>query len=150
MSSLTIKDLLSILSQEKRLLLIVFGAVFAVTLFITFLIPPSYEVSTTILIERDDETALMLPSPATLLLGGIQTTENETELIKSRTVIDALIEKFNLQFPVEQKHDAFIFHLLRLFRGGPEFIGSPYFAKVHPGMEAVSYTHLTLPTIYSV
>jgi len=135
MSSLTIKDLLSILSQEKRLLLIVFGAVFAVTLFITFLIPPSYEVSTTILIERDDETALMLPSPATLLLGGIQTTENETELIKSRTVIDALIEKFNLQFPVEQKHDAFIFHLLRLFRGGPEFIGSPYFAKVHPGME---------------
>ncbi|HSA33022.1 MAG TPA: hypothetical protein P5077_04785 [bacterium] len=134
MTDLTLKDLLIILRHGSRMMLILFPAIFFISLFAALLFAPEYEVSTTILIEQDDPSALMLPNPATLLLGGFQTSENETELIKSRAVIDGLVDHFNLQFPVERLNDSFFSQLIGRLRGDPEFIGAPYFVQTHPAL----------------
>lgn len=134
MTELTLKDLLTILRHGSRMLLILFPAVFFLSLFAALLFAPEYEVSTTILIEQEDPSALMLPNPATLLLGGFQTSENETELIKSRAVIEGLVDRFNLQFPVERVHDSFFRQFIGRLGGAPEFVGAPYFAQTHPAL----------------
>lgn len=134
MADLNIKDLAVILRHGSRMAFTIFLVIFCLSLFAALLFAPEYEVSTTILVEQEDPSALMLPNPATLLLGGFQTSENETELIKSRAVIDGLVEKFNLQFPVERVHDSFFYQILGRFRGDPEFVGAPYFVRVHPSL----------------
>ncbi len=134
MTDLTVKDLIAVVRHGTRMAVIVFSVTFCVSLFAMFLFAPEYEVSTTILIEQEDPSALMLPNPAALLMGGFQAAQNETELIKSRVIIDALIEKFNLQFPVERINDSFFRQFVGKFRGEPDFIGAPYFAKTHPGL----------------
>lgn len=134
MTDLTIKDLAVILRHGARTAAMVFTLIFAITLFAMFLFAPEYEVSTTILIEQEDPSALLLPNPAALLMGGFQAAQNETELIKSRVVIDALIEKFNLQFPVERTNETFFRQFVGKFRGEPDFIGAPYFAQVHSSL----------------
>ncbi len=134
MNDLTIKDIVPILRHGAKLLFSVFGVVFLISIITMFLIAPQYEVSTTILIEQEDPSALMLPNPAAILLGSMQGSQNEVELIKSRAVIDTLIEKFNLQFPIRRSHDSFFRQLMGRFRGDPDYIGSPYFLKTHSSL----------------
>ena len=90
---------------------------------------PKYNVNTSIIIEEKDDS--MNISPEAMLLGGqSQKIANEIEIIKSRKVLDTVINELNLQYVVEKKYNFLFGYYLNLILGNKTVQGSLNILKV--------------------
>jgi len=117
-------------------------------LFLAFF-EPKYSVTTSIIIEESDDS--MNISPEAMLLGGqSQKIANEIEIIKSRKVLDAVINELNLQYVVEKKYNFLFSYYLNLILGNKTIQGSLNIVKIPQKIRGTDFEIYTDADGYTV
>ncbi len=110
---------------------------FIFLLFLAFF-EPKYSVNASIIIEEKDDS--MNISPEAMLLGGqSQKIANEIEIIKSRKVLDAVINELNLQYVVEKKYNFLFSYYLNLLLGNKTVQGSLNIVKIPQKIQGMDF-----------
>ena len=116
---ITLKDLVKILCDNKKLFFVSSFVTFSVLSFVfLFLLTPVYDVNSSLEI-RSQQTSPSLSFDAISMLmgGGISNDKSiDLELLKSRTVLDSVIAKNGLQVNVKRKNNTMFSYIWnRLF-----------------------------------
>ena len=121
----TVKDVIRILHNNKKLFLVSSFAACSVLSFVfLFLLTPVYDVNSSIEI-RTQQTSSSFSFDAVAMLmggGGIASDKSiDLDLLKSRTMLDSVVEKNNLRMNVRRKNNTMFAYLWnRVFGELPE------------------------------
>lgn len=123
MEELKLKLVLDILKKDRLLLLKLFTGIFFFFFSVILFVEPKYPISSSIIVEEKDNS--MSATSITMLMSGqSQKILNEIEILKSRTLFDAVINELNLTYKIERNNNFFISYLLKVLSGKPPFEGS--------------------------
>jgi uncharacterized protein involved in exopolysaccharide biosynthesis len=118
---ITIEDFIKILRDNKKLYCISSLITFAVIVFVfLFVITPVYSVNSSIEIRSTQGSTSISPfDMMSQFIGGVMSNSRsiDFELLKSRTLMDSVIQKDNLQMNVRKKNNSMFVHYWSKFFG---------------------------------
>lgn len=118
---ITIEDFIKIIRDNKKLYCISSLITFAVIVFVfLFVITPVYSVNSSIEIRSSQGSTSISPfDMMSQFIGGVMSNSKsiDFELLKSRTLMDSVIQKDNLQMNVRKKNNSMFSHYWNKFFG---------------------------------
>jgi len=139
MDDLKLKLALNILFRSRKIVFLYFCSFFTLLFFVVLLQTPTYPVSSSIIVEEKDNS--VSAAAITMLMSGqSQKILNEIEILKSREIVDSILEEFNLTYRIERKYNTFINYILRVLSGEPIIEGSLYAENVPEQLKSVKST----------
>lgn len=116
-SDVSILDLLVVISERKRIVLRVTGAVVLLSIILAFVIPKKYAASVTLLPPRENSSLSAALSSELGSLGGMAALAGSglgmknpndmyVALLKSRTVEDAMVQRFHLMQEYHKRYES--------------------------------------------
>src|SRR5512139_1198050 len=97
----TLRDLLTVLFKHRRKVLVVFFGVVAIVTALTFLLPPSYEAKSSLLVRFGREYVYRPEIGATSEISMLQNQEelvnSEVQILNNREMIEKVIETLGLK-----------------------------------------------------
>jgi uncharacterized protein involved in exopolysaccharide biosynthesis len=129
MEGTKIKLVLDLLRKKFIFSFITFSVLFLFFFGILLLSEPTYPVSSSIIVEEKDNS-VSAASITMLMSGQSQKILNEIEILKSREIVDGIIDEFNLTYRIERQNNTFINYVTRVLTGKPVIEGSLYAESV--------------------
>ena len=128
---ISLRDIFKIFRKNRKIFLIASGTffIFAVVVFLFFL-SPMYEITATAEL-RTSESAPMLSDPMAFLLSTTGGSESsiDIDLLKSRKVLNRVVERANLQMSVVRSSNNMFLYLFRKVFGVEDTCGHIIFKK---------------------
>lgn len=116
---ISIKDIIGIFKKNKKIFFLTSGTFFTLAAIVfLFFLTPMYEVTATAEIRKSESPSIM-SDPMALLLSSASGTESsiDIDLLKSRKVLNKVIERLNLQMvAVKNNNNMFMYLLRKLFK----------------------------------
>ncbi len=124
MEEISFEQIARIFRIHHGLFLKVFGGALVAVSIIFLFTEVCYPINASVILQEDDASSMNL-NPVTMLLGKqSQKILNEIEVIKSRTLLDGVINDLNLFFDISRRNNRMVNYLLNLLLGRPLVEGS--------------------------
>ncbi|MBP7434494.1 hypothetical protein KA996_13210 [bacterium] len=128
---ISLRDIVKIFKRNLKIFFITAGSFFvlSVTVYL-FFITPLYEVNATAEI-RTNESAPMMSDPMAFLLSTAKSVDSsiDIDLLKSRKVLNKVIESLNLQMKVTRDSNNMFMYFLRKLSGTPDCNAHVFFKQ---------------------
>ncbi|HSW60511.1 MAG TPA: Wzz/FepE/Etk N-terminal domain-containing protein, partial [bacterium] len=128
---ISLKDIIRIFKRNLKIFFITSGTFFVLALAVyLFFITPVYEVNATAE-TRANESAPMMSDPMAFLLSTAKAVDTsiDIDLLKSRKVLNKVIESFNLQMKVTRDSNNMFMYFLRKLLGVPDCNAHVFFRQ---------------------
>ncbi|MGB9698516.1 MAG: GumC family protein [Thermodesulfobacteriota bacterium] len=100
LQSIHLRDYLEVIKRRKKIVLISFGTIVLTTIIVSLIMFPTYESTTTIMIE--DEKGMGIPfTPFSEFTRTDEKLNTQVMILKSRTVAEKVVNKLGLQLQVK-------------------------------------------------